>query len=263
MTAYIYIFTYDRDIDLLQYCLKALTVAKNKLPEEDKMVVTVVNDLYTGKSDLNEERALFMGADRYLESKFYRKGNLNGVACIEGMLKTYIDNTPDDADYIMQLDADCLFQDFDWVRAAGDMKINLAGQVIGYDRNVKAKIAATGPGLLMRKAFAKRLLNILQNQSIRERIDKGPGYSDIIFNMLADMLRVPCARFEYYDAQPRREGGRKIRVAQYYILHGRTNEEFLRESCIIHFDRKNVHDSHEYVLKGMKEWFEKEIDQAS
>lgn len=257
MKLYIYIYTYDRDIDLLEYCLKSTTRTKEHLLPGEEIVVTVVNDLHYGESLLTEEKALKLGADRYIETTFDRKGNLNGLACVEGMLKVYTDNTPDDADFVMQLDSDCMLQDIEWARMSKRHRAELAGQLINRGDRSFPLLAALGAGMLLTKRLCKKLLALLSNAEIRRRIDKGPGHSDVVLNVLTDMLRMCSVKYSYEDAPE--SNGKRIRMAQYYILGGISNDKFLKESCIVHVDRFNVGNSHALVLKGMKEWYDKYV----
>lgn len=257
MKLYIYIFTFDRDIDLLEYCLKSTLKVKEKLDADAKLVVTVVNDLHSGESMLNEEKALKMGADRYIETKFDRKGNLNGLACIEGMLRVYVDNTPDDADFVMQLDSDCMLQDIMWAGMSKAYRAELAGQLIEKNDRSFPLMAALGSGMLLTKRLCLKILTLLENVDIRRRIDDGPGNSDVMLNVLTDMLRMCSVKYSYEE--PPEIAGRKIRMAQYYTLGGISNDKFLKESCIVHVDRANAGNSHAMVLKGMKEWYDKYV----
>lgn len=257
MKLYIYIFTFDRDIDLLEYCLKSTLKTKEHLNEGEELVVSVVNDMRFGKSQLTKEKALELGADRYIESTFDRKGNLNGLECIEGMLRVYVDNTPDDADFAMQLDADCLLQDIEWARASKKYGAMLAGQLIDKNDRSFPLMAALGAGMLLTKRLCKKILDLLKNVDIRDRISRGPGHSDVMLNVLTDMLRMCSVKYSYEE--PPESNGRKLRMAQYYILGGRTNDKFLKESCLVHVDRFNVGNSHRLVLEGMKDWYDRYV----
>lgn len=257
MKLYVYIFTFDRDIDLLEYCLKSTLKAKEHLKEGEELVITVVNDLHSGKSALSDDRAIEMGADRYIETVFDRRGNLNGLECIEGMLKVYVDNTPDDADFVMQLDSDCLLQDIEWARVSKEHKAELAGQLINKGDRVFPLMAALGSGMLLSKRLCKKLLTLLANADVRRRIEDGPGNSDVMLNVLTDMLRMCSVKYSYEN--PPESNGRRIRMAQYYTLGGMSNPDFLKESCIVHVDRFNAGNSHKLVLKGMRDWYNRYV----
>lgn len=259
MKLYAYIFTFDRDIDILEYCLKSTLRTKEHLEDGDELVVTVVNDVRSGKSALTKEKALSMGADRYIETTFDRHGNLNGAECIEGMLQVYLDNTPEDADYAMQLDADCLLQDIAWAKTAKSYNAALAGQLLSKDNQTYPMMIAIGPGMLLSRYLCTRLLAMLKNADVRQRIDSGPGNSDVMISVMTDSLRIRSVKFSYEEPPTCKGSNRKAKMAYYYRTGYITSEEELKASCIVNVDRRAVGGKHELVLSAMKDWYDKYV----
>lgn len=267
MKVHIFIFTCERDADILKYCLLSLHELKKRLNEPDRLKVTLVFD----KSERQPESSVYalagMGVDDIRYSTFARKGNLNGSECVAGMLTTMVDYSADDTYWLCQLDSDCILQDFNYFKA---IKGELGGEALGFSDALGPRFACAGPGLCISRNLARKIASLAKQPKYAKRIDRGPGYSDTVIGALAEIAGYRCHCLPYESA-PYCPGSNayKARVALYYNSEdGTPDEAFAAMSAIVHFDHKNAalalgsdkfEDRHKRVLEDMKRWYEERV----
>lgn len=112
-------FTYERDAELLGMSLQALPQLRSR--EGDEVSVFVFDDA-------NAPLAVVPEGVVYEQTSFDRKGNLNGLECIDGMLALYesvFERTG--AEWIVKLDCDTYLNDLDWLRGMDAATVAQAG----------------------------------------------------------------------------------------------------------------------------------------
>lgn len=184
----IFIYTYANDADLLPLCVSHAAPHGN---------VILVDDSSNPATD--ETGALALGVHEYVRSTFARGGNLNGSACVRGMLETYRDHGTDE--WVMQCDSDTLLFRPDLLISGASDGVTMIGQARGHCDAVDANTpyhSVNGAGMLIRRDTIPAMLDLLERPDIVARIDAGPGYSDHVITVLHQMAggRVEFLRHE-------------------------------------------------------------------
>lgn len=184
----IFIYTYSGDADLLPLCISHARRHGH---------VIVADDEAAPATDAAGARS--MGAHEYVRTTFARGGNLNGSACVRGMLETYRNHGTDD--WVMQCDSDTLLFKPDLLVSGAPAGVTMIGQARGHCDAVDANTpyhSVNGAGMLIRRDTIPAMLDLLERPGIVARIDAGPGYSDHVITVLHQMAggRVEFLRHE-------------------------------------------------------------------
>lgn len=173
----IIIFCYSGDAALLPMCVSHASAHGH---------VIVADDAAAPATDAAGARA--MGAHEYVRTTFDRGGNLNGSACVRGMLETMLEHGCDD--WIMQVDCDTLLFRADVLFSGVPDHVTLVGTARGHCDAVdqgNPYHSANGTGLAIRRRMLPRMLELARRDDIARRIDAGPGYSDHVLYYLHSM----------------------------------------------------------------------------
>lgn len=173
----IFIFTYAKDAALLPLCI-------GHAARHGRVVLA--DDAAAPACD--EAEALAMGASMYVRTEFDRKGNLNGSACVRGMLELYRDYG--EAEWLMQVDSNMLLFRPEVLLPGDESRVAMVGQAAGYCDAWLMQTPvhyARGGGMLLRRDRVERMLALMDKPGIVERIDSGKAYSDHVLTTLCRM----------------------------------------------------------------------------
>lgn len=173
----IFIFTYAKDAALLPLCI-------GHAARHGRVVLA--DDAAAPACD--EAEALAMGASVYVRTEFDRKGNLNGSACVRGMLELYRDYG--EAEWLMQVDSNMLLFRPEVLLPGDESRVAMVGQAAGYCDAWLMQTPvhyARGGGMLLRRDRVERMLTLMDKPGIVERIDSGKAYSDHVLTALCRM----------------------------------------------------------------------------
>lgn len=187
----IFIYTYAGDAALLPLCLEYAARAGR---------VVLVDDAAAPATDA--AGALAMGAAEYVRSEFERRGNLNGAACVRGMLETYRDHGS--ASWIMQLDSDMLLFAPHVLQPREDSAVAMVGKTVGYSdacRRERPVLYACGGGMLLRRDMVAPMLALVDRPDIVSRIENGKGFSDHVLTVLCRMCGGDVELLRYEGAE--------------------------------------------------------------
>lgn len=165
------ILTFSRDAAL---SLAALRCVRRHLSDA---AVTVADD---GHDPVSGEAATEMQAlgARYIQTDFPRRGNLNGVSCVRGILETLLNGTADD-DVAIKLDADTA------LRSDGPVRRMLAAGAEGFGSCCDGRIMC-GLCYGFTGAALRRMLAVLERLPIG-----GDDPEDIATGRLAMTAGIP------------------------------------------------------------------------
>lgn len=219
----IFIFTYAKSACMLPHSVAAAA--------RHGRVVLV--DQADAPACSGEAAALALGAAEYLCTSWPRRGNLNGVEAVRGMLDTYMAHGTDE--WVMQLDSDMLL--LDGAGLLGDAQADMYGQSIGWD-DEKAMSRAVqycaGGGMLIRRTMLEPMRRLMDDEGIAARVRSGSGYSDRVLTVLCGIAGGHVVQHRYQSAQ-QAESGLLRRVGWYRWDEG---YNLWRNSCAVHFDHK-------------------------
>lgn len=216
----IFIFTYKKDAALLPLCIEH--AAKHGR-------VVLADDAAAPACD--EAAALAMGAAEYVRTNFDRRGNLNGAACVRGMLELYATHGQDE--WLMQVDSNMLLFRPEVLLPGEGTRADMVGQAAGYcDAWLEQTPVhyARGGGMLLRRVMVPRMLAVLDRPGVVERIERGKGFSDHVLTVLCRMCGGEVKLLRHEAA--RKTDGVRERVGWY------TFEEFStlwRHAAAVHF----------------------------
>lgn len=173
----IFIFTYAKDAALLPLCI-------GHAARHGRVVLA--DDAHFPACDAAS--ALAMGAAEYVRTEFDRRGNLNGAACVRGMLELYRDHG--EGDWIMQVDSNMLLFRPSVLLPEETARVAMVGQAAGYcDAWLEQTPVhyARGGGMLLRRGILPRMIALMDRPGIVERIESGKAFSDHVLTALCRM----------------------------------------------------------------------------
>lgn len=187
----IFIFTYDKDAALLPLCI-------GHAAQHGRVVLA--DDASAPACD--ESTASRMGASVYIRTNFPRRGNLNGAACVRGMLELYRDYGEDE--WLMQVDSNMLLFRPEVLIPDDQSHVDMIGQAGGYGDTWLTKTPlhhVRGGGMVLRRDMVARMLALMDKPGIVERIEAGKAYSDHVLTTLCRMCggKVQLLRHEGAD----------------------------------------------------------------
>lgn len=100
-------FTYGGDAEFLGLSLAGLEMLRKQTGDEVEVFVF---------DDAAAPLAVVPEGVVYEQTSFAREGNLNGVACVDGMLEAYAKAFERGADWVIKIDSDVVLNDVDWLR---------------------------------------------------------------------------------------------------------------------------------------------------
>ena len=176
--AFVY-FAYSKDEKLLTQSLRSVErVRKNRA--SDTFDVFVIDD---EKSPLlNVPNGVY-----YQRSTFERCGNLNGIACVCGMLKVYEEIASKGYDWICKVDCDTYINDVDWFASLNVEDYANAGMYNHLSFAHGCFYALTQKGI-------NAIRRLWDSPSVRTRAEKRVC-EDQIFSHLCEMSGLMCARY--------------------------------------------------------------------
>lgn len=195
----IFIFTYEKDAPLLPLCLSH-AVAHGRVVVVDQADAPATN----------EAEALALGAAEYTRTSWDRGGNLNGAACVRGMLETYAAHGTDE--WVMQVDSNLLLFRPE-VLLEGTEAFDMVGQCSGRTDAARAKSPlhwVSGGGMLLRRRMLAPMLARLEDPKIVERIEGGRRWSDMVLTALCRMCGGRVQLYSYEAAPVRQNVYRRI-----------------------------------------------------
>lgn len=173
--------TYAQDAALCAQAIRGVERLRRLCPD-DRIRLVIADDAAAPLPETPQ------GADERLTTTFPRSGNLNGIACIRGLLDTYAAAALVDDDWVVKMDSDTYLCHLEWIRDREE------GHV--YNHNDIAN-RIFGSSYALTPATAKAARAIAERQDIEARIAKGYGPEDLCISCLCRMTgngwhMVPC-----------------------------------------------------------------------
>lgn len=172
-------FAYSKDEKLLLQSLRSVDRVR-VMNETDDIDVFVVDDA------LSPLPAVPSGVF-YERSTFDRCGNLNGIACVCGMLEVFTRISSKGYDWVCKVDCDTYINDVTWFSSLNVDEHANAGMYNHLD-------FAHGCFYAMTRKGVEAINRLWKNPSIRARAEKRVC-EDQIFSHLCEMSGLRCARF--------------------------------------------------------------------
>lgn len=178
-------FSWVQDAKLLELSLRSVHRLQSIYPEHDIDVV-VFDD---------EHAPLEMPPDgiRCITTAWDRKGNLNGLENLVGMLGVFRQHIDDGADVVIKLDCDTYVNNLDFLDG---VDLEKTANIGTYNR---AHNFAHGCFYCMTPSGIAAISELLKRADIVARINKGPGLEDLCFGTLAQMSGLHCERLDNTD----------------------------------------------------------------
>lgn len=155
MRVTIVIPTYATDAELVAQAARGVARLRRLCPD-DRVRLVIADDAAAPLPDLPR------GTDARLTTTFPRNGNLNGMACIRGLLETYAAAALPDDDWVVKLDSDTYLCHFEWLRGRtpGHAFCNnaVAYRIFGSCYALSPDAARDARALTDREDIAARLL---------------------------------------------------------------------------------------------------------
>ena len=173
--------TYATDAALCAQAIRGVERLRRLCPD-DRIRLVIADDAAAPLPETPQ------GADERLTTTFPRNGNLNGIACIRGLLDTYAAAALEDDDWVVKMDSDTYLCHLEWIRGRKE------GHV--YNHNGIAN-RIFGSSYALTPATAKAARAIAERQDIEARITKWYGPEDLCISCLCRMTgngwhMMPC-----------------------------------------------------------------------
>ena len=171
MNITIVIPTYAADAELCTCAAKSVGRLRRLCPE-DRIRLVIADDSAAPLDELPDE------ADVRLTTDFPRRGNLNGVGCVRGLLSTYVAAALPDDDWVLKLDSDTYLCHIEWLR----------GRTVGCvysGTGVGPKIFGSCYALSPKTAAAA--LELTQTEDVAQRLAGAYAPEDLVISCLARM----------------------------------------------------------------------------
>lgn len=175
-------FSYEKDAALLNVALRGVKRLQEMNPAD-------ILDVY-----VYDDAAAPMGRDampgwvEYAVTDFDRKGNLNGLECIQGMLGIYTGLTGGDAgyDWVIKADSDTYINSLEWLREVNVMRTAHVGTCYREDYGSGSCYALSAAGIA-------GLKELMAEESVQRRVAVAKC-EDRVFCRLSRMtgLAVDC-----------------------------------------------------------------------
>lgn len=185
MNTTIVIPTYAADAELCACAAKSVGRLRGVCPE-DRIRLVIADDAAAPLDTLPAE------ADARLTTDFPRRGNLNGVGCVRGLLATYVAAALPDDDWVLKLDSDTYLCHLEWLR----------GRTVGCvysGTGVGPKIFGSCYALTPKTAAAA--LELTQADDVAQRLAGAYAPEDLVISCLARMTGFG------WERQAPRQGG--------------------------------------------------------
>ena len=174
-------FTYKLDTALFTQSLRSVARLKEARPD-----VTV--DVYVYDDGANPMSEIPEWV-KYTITTWDRKGNLNGIENLEGMLGVFLAHK--DYDWVVKSDCDTYINDWEWLDGIDAKKYAKVG-IYNYCQFQHGCLYAFSP------AGIAAVKETLEREGIRERIARGNCCEDVVFSVLADMAHMPDVRYNIH-----------------------------------------------------------------
>lgn len=173
--------TYATDAALCAQAIRGVERLRRLCPD-DRIRLVIADDAAAPLPETPQ------GADARLTTNFPRNGNLNGIACIRGLLDAYAAAALEDDDWVVKMDSDTYLCHLEWLR---DREV---GHV--YCNNSIA-FRIFGSSYALTPVTAKAARAIADRQDIEARINQWYGPEDVCISVLCRMTgngwhMIPC-----------------------------------------------------------------------
>ena len=185
-------FSYEKDAELLNVALRGVKRLREKNPD-DVFDVMVCDDA-----------AAPMGRDavpdwvEYVQTDFDRRGNLNGLECVQGMLQVYAGLVERGGyDWVIKMDSDTYINSLEWLREVDARSTAHVGTCYREDYGSGSCYALSAAGIA-------GLQVLMAEEAVQRRVDIAKC-EDRVFCRLSRMtgLAVDCRCNEQNEIVPR------------------------------------------------------------
>lgn len=167
-------FTYKKDLELLTQSVKAMQRLKSS--KENEIDIFVIDDANASLDKIPD------GVDFVATTEWDRKGNLNGIDNLKGMLGIYKDIIKD-YDWIVKVDCDTVVNHFEWLTTVDPLTTPSVGTYNDMN-NLDGHLYA------LSKAGVDALDKLVSREDISYRIGQGKGEEDRVFGVLLNMIEL-------------------------------------------------------------------------